>query len=199
MENTDKPEVADVEMESYEETVETGTEDVEGKGENSFDGLSLEDLNKISGRKFESKDEALKHYENLNSLVGDQEIAKLRKEADAKKSEKSEKIDKLAALEAELAQMKQESTRDKFLVKNPTAAGLVDVIEAYAEKNNLTLDEAFDQKFKDLADSSQRKVINQTNRQTPVQSQKVTELAEKARQGDPRATESLVGEMIWKQ
>lgn len=192
----DKPEVTDVETDDlFEENVETGGEDVEGKSEDSLENLTLDEINKVSGREFKSKEEYLKHYENLKSLVGDQEAAKERK---SKQAGKSEETDKLSALEAELASMKQESTRDKFLAKNPTANGLVDIIEAYAEKNGLTLDEAFDQKFKDLAESSQRKVINQKNRQTPVQTQKITDLADRARQGDPNATEELVGEIIWK-
>jgi hypothetical protein len=55
-----------------------------GKGTDRQDGDSavLTFLKEATGREFSSKEEALKSVKNLNSMVGDQSIADLRKKAD---------------------------------------------------------------------------------------------------------------------
>jgi len=164
---------------------EAGTEDVLGKSEVA--NLTLEELNNISGRKFESKEDYIKHYENLKKLVGDQDNAKKRKETP----------DKVSELEKEIAEMKKAGTVKDFLLETPTAKEHLELVEAYAEKQGISLSEAWNTKFANLVESSQKNVINK-NRINPIQSQQITNLAEKARGGDESAQDALINELVWK-
>ena len=166
---------------------EEGTEDVLGKGE--VEELSLDELNKASGREFKSKEAYLKHYKNLNKLVGDQDLAKKRKET------KSEEIDPTAK---ELAELKKDLAKKDFLLETPTAKEFLDVVEAYAEMNDMSLSEAWEAKFTGIAESSQSKNIINKNRTNPVQSQKISELAKLARSGDQDAQDELIEATVWK-
>ena len=196
MENTDKPEVTDAETE-IDESIENifeeaGDTDVEGKSEEAKN-LSREQLEKVAGRKFESDEDFIKHYENLKNLVGDQELAKERK---AKKEEP--KVDKLSEMEQKLARLEKESITKDFLLATPTAKEHLDLVEAYAEKHGLSLSEAWESKVSKLADSSQSRTVINKNRITPVQSQRVVDLAERAKTGDQNATDELINTLVWK-
>lgn len=196
MENTDKPEVTDAETE-IDESIENifeeaGDTDVEGKSEEAK-SLTREQLEKVAGRKFESDEDFIKHYENLKNLVGDQELAKERK---AKKEEP--KGDKLSEMEQKLARLEKESITKDFLLETPTAKEHLDLVEAYAEKHGLSLSEAWESKVSKLAESSQSRTVINKNRITPVQSQRVADLADRARTGDQGATDELINTLVWK-
>lgn len=196
----DKPVDTDVVTETADESIEsifeeTGDTDVEGKSEGAdMSTLSLDDINSVLKREFKTKEEALKSLDGLKRLVGDQELAKERKE---KKTEtKSDVDERIARLE------KQLEVKD-FLLEVPTAKEHLELVEAYAEKQGITLSEAWNSKFAKFAESSQTKgeqgktVINK-NRITPVQSQRISSLAEQARKGDSQAQDALINELIWK-
>lgn len=196
----DKPVDTDVVTEAANESIEsifeeTGDTDVEGKSEGAdMSTLSLDDINSVLKREFKTKEEALKSLDGLKRLVGDQDLAKERKE---KKTEtKSDVDDRIARLE------KQLEVKD-FLLEVPTAKEHLELVEAYAEKQGITLSEAWSSKFAKFAESSQTKgeqgktVINK-NRITPVQSQRISSLAEQARQGNSEAQDALINELIWK-
>ncbi len=196
MENTDKPEVTDAETE-IDESIENifedaGDTDVEGKSEEAKN-LSREQLEKVAGRKFESDEDFIKHYENLKNLVGDQELAKERK---AKKEDT--KVDKLSEMEQKLARLEKESITKDFLLATPTAKEHLDLVEAYAEKHGMSLSEAWESKVSKLAESSQNRTVINKNRITPVQSQRVVDLAERAKTGDQNATDELINTLVWK-
>lgn len=196
----DKPVDTDVVTEAADESIEsifdeTGDTDVEGKSEGAdMSTLSLDDINSVLKREFKTKEEALKSLDGLKRLVGDQDLAKERKE---KKTEtKSDVDDRIARLE------KQLEVKD-FLLEVPTAKEHLELVEAYAEKHGMTLSEAWSSKFAKFAESSQAKgeqgrtVINK-NRINPVQSQRISSLAEQARQGSSEAQDALINELIWK-
>jgi hypothetical protein len=196
----DKPVDTDVVTETADESIEsifeeTGDTDVEGKSEGAdMSTLSLDDINSVLKREFKTKEEALKSLDGLKRLVGDQDLAKERKE---KKTEtKSDVDERIARLE------KQLEVKD-FLLEVPTAKEHLELVEAYAEKQGITLSEAWNSKFAKFAESSQTKgeqgktVINK-NRITPVQSQRISSLAEQARKGDSQAQDALINELIWK-
>lgn len=194
----DKPESADVVTEGVDESIEnifeeTGESDVEGKG-GVADSLSLEEINSTLKREFKTKEEALKSLDGLKRLVGDQELAKERKE----KKEEPKEDDKLSALEQELAQMKKDSVTKDFLLEVPAAKEHLDLVEAYAEKHGMSLSEAWGTKFAKFTEPSQNRVVINKNRITPVQSQQIASLADQARRGDPDATASLINELVWK-
>lgn len=196
----DKPVDTDVVTEAADESIEsifeeTGETDVEGKSEEAdMSTLSLDDINSVLKRDFKTKEEALKSLDGLKRLVGDQDLAKERKE---KKTEtKSDVDDRIARLE------KQLEVKD-FLLEVPTAKEHLELVEAYAEKHGMTLSEAWSSKFAKFAEPSQTKgeqgrtVINK-NRINPVQSQRISSLAEQARQGNSEAQDALINELVWK-
>lgn len=184
--------------EIFEETQEPnqeGTEDVEKKS----DQLSLEKLSALAGRKdnpFKSYEEYQKHYEGLKSLSGDQEAIKERKA----QKELEKKAQEEATAKDEIAQLKKELARKDFLVETQTSKDIIDVIEAYADKNEMTLAEAWNSdKFKSIREASQRasKKITTNNRITPVQAQTVTKLAEEVKAtGSDDAKIKLVSEYL---
>lgn len=183
---TDTSELDDI----FEDDVqEEGAEDVKGKSE--VENLTLEELNKVSGRKFESKADYLKHYAGLKSLVGNQELAKERKKKEVKE-------DTSDAVSRELADLKKDLAKKDFLLETPTAKEYLDIVEAYAEKNNLSLSEAWESKFTQLAESSQSKNVINKNRINPVQSQRTSELAKLARTGNQKAQDDLINELVWR-
>lgn len=176
---------------------EAGQEDVETKSDN----LSLEELNTLAGRTdnpFKSKEEYLKHYEGLKKLSGDQEAIKERKAQ--KEVEELKKKD--SDVSAQLENFKKEIAKKDFLIETPTAKNYIDVIEAYAEKNNMSIDEAWkSEKFKPIAETAERvsKNIITNNRITPIQSQKMDKIAEQVRvTGNDSAKIDLVKEYFKK-
>lgn len=171
MEDNNKPLDSDTSDDNVEEIdelfEEEGKDDVEDKGE-----LSLEELNKVSGREFKSKEEYLKHYENLNKLVGDQTLAKQRKEQKEKKVEVNETAQ-------ELAQLKKDLAKKDFLLDTPTAKPFIEPLEAYAEKHGISFEEAWNSdSFRLIAESSQRvgKKLTTNNKIAPARSKEIDRL-----------------------
>lgn len=173
---------------------ESSTTDAESTG---GEPLTLSEINEISGRKFSSKEEALKHYKHLTSLVGDQkriETEKKAKEAEKALTEKEKLAERIAELE-------RENTIGKFLMAHPTAKESLEVVEAYAEKKGLTLEEAWKNvsgKFVPEAKEDDEVGIKSKQRITPVQSQNIASLKEQALRGSDEAQEALIKEVIWK-
>ena len=171
----------------FEDKAPEGNEDAQGKGEGT---LSLDELNTLAGRKdnpFKTKEEFVKHYGNLKSFVGK------RTEPKPDTSTKEE----LAQLKKEIAKEKEVNT---LLSEAPTAKEHLDIIEAYAEKNGITLIEAWkSDKFKLFAESSQRKkILTTNNRISPLQSKNIQELSEQAKNGSEKAKNELVSEWFGK-
>lgn len=197
MEQNNKPTDADVSEDSNLEDIfdenEKGDTDVADKGE--LNKFSLDELNNISGRKFETKEDFFKHYDGLKNLVGDQELAKQRKEKAAE--EKNDKKPAEDSTAKELAELKKDLAKKDFLLEKPTAKEFIDVVEAYAEKNNITLSEAWESKFK-FAETSQnvQKNIISKNRIAPVHSQRISELAKGARTGNEQSQNELIKEVL---
>lgn len=173
-----------------EETPTEGDEAVEKTG----DQLALEELSTTLGRDIKSKDDALKAIKSLKSLVGDQDAIKERKAQKELEKKQAEE----ASTKEELAQLKKDLAKKDFLISEPTAKDYLEVIEAYAEKNGMSLDEAWkSDKFKPIAEVSQRvaKSVVTNNRIAPVQAQTVNKLAEEVKTtGSDEAKTNLVKE-----
>jgi len=181
-------------LEDLFEDDQPGNEEVE-----KSDQLSLEELNALAGRKdnpFKSKEEYLKHYESLKSLSGDQEAIKERK---AQKELEKKTVEE-KTLKEEMEALKKDLSKKDFLVETPTAKDYLEIVEAYAEKNEMTLVEAWNsEKFKSIAEASQRasKNVITNNRITPVQAQTVNKLAEEVKAtGSDDAKIKLVAEYL---
>jgi len=173
---------------------QAGQKDVAGKS----DSLSLEDFNKAFGREFKSKEEALKHAENLKSFAGDQEAIKERKAQKELEEQKKKGQDALTQVE----ELKKDIAKKDFLIETPTAKTVIEPLEAYAEKHNISLSEAWSSEaFKPIAEASQRisKAPQTNNRINPVQSQAIDKLKEEVKQtGSDTAKIKLVTEYFKK-
>jgi hypothetical protein len=171
-----------------------GQEDVAGKS----DSLSLEDLNKTFGREFKTKEEALKHAENLKSFAGDQEAIKERKAQKELEEQKKKGQDALSRVET----LEKEIAKKDFLIDVPTAKPVLEALEAYAEKQGISLSEAWSSEaFKPIAEASQRisKAPVTNNRINPVQSQAIDKLKEEVKTtGSDTAKIKLVSEYFKK-
>jgi hypothetical protein len=193
---TDAEEFESNDGESLEEGLSqtAGQKDVEGKG----DSLSLEELNKTFGREFKTKEEALKHAENLKSFAGDQEAIKERKAQKELEEQKKKGQDALTRVET----LEKEIAKKDFLIETPTAKPVLEALEAYAEKHSISLSEAWSSEaFKPIAEASQRisrsPVTN--NRITPVRSQTIEKLKEQVKEtGSDTAKVNLVKEYFKK-
>lgn len=183
---------ADEDFDIFEDANDSGEADA-GTGEE----LTLSELNQVSGRTFATKAEALKHYQNLNSLVGDQK----RIETEKKAKEAESKLSKLEQLEAEMRALKSDNSKKDFLLANPQAKDKLELVEAYADKHNLPLDEAWTKiadKFAPVVNEDSDGV-RPKQRITPTQSQNIADLVSAARNGNPDAQEKLIQETILKQ
>lgn len=175
---------------------ESGQEDAKKSG-GEEPALTLAELESFAGRKFASKEDALKHYQNLNSLVGDQkrlETEKKAKEAEAALSEKE-------LLTKKVEELERKNTINEFLQANPSAKDKLDLVEAYAEKSGITLSEAWKKvsdKFAPTQEEEDEVGVKTKQRITPVQSQNIQALTEQARKGSSDAQEELVKELLWK-
>lgn len=176
---------------------ESGQEDVGGEDASA---PNLEEINRITGRNFNSLEDFEKHYNNLNSLVGDQkrvENEKKAKELESLKSQNSpelqERLDRLEAIIAE----------KDFIRENPTAEKALDLVKAVAKAKGVSLEEAWTNEVKDVAESAyaykeEKEIgVRSKNRIIPAQAKKVQELANQIRQtGSDEAKEALVGEWL---
>lgn len=183
------------------------------------EALTLDELNKIAGRTFTKKDDAVKHIEGLKKLVGDQEIASVREKAkqfDTLKGryntliqayaeensmtidEASKDIDKFLAgkttetkteptseLAKEVAQLKSERARDKFISKHPEAEAFIEVVEAVAEKKGISFEEALlDSSLAKLVPKSGGTVTTEPNKRIGVSTEEVGALESAVKKGN---------------
>ena len=195
-----KPPVADSSVQENQDPLDAVHEEGEGNVQNqdveAKEALSLDELNKLAGREgdnsFKSKADFNKHYDNMKGLVGDPE-AHVKNELEGKVEEKEVDLSEKNA--TELAGLKKELATKDFILANEKAKDNIDVIEAYAEKNDMTLSEAWE-KIADKFTSGDSKVIKTNNRINPVQNQKISDLAKNARTGHNKSQENLVAEML---
>lgn len=175
---------------------EASQEDVTDKSDSGE--LSLEDLNKTFGRQFKNKDEALKHAENLKRFAGDQEAIKERKAQKELEEQKKKEQDALTRVE----NLEKEIAKKDFLINTPTAKPALEALEAYAEKQGISLEEAWQSEaFKPIAEASQRisKQPITNNRINPVQPKQLDALKEEvAKTGSDSAKLKLVQEYFKK-
>ena len=182
---------ADTDFDIFNDETESTTD--AGTGEE----LTLSELQEISGRTFASKADALKHYQHLNSLVGDQK----RLESEKKAKEAEAKLSELERIQKEVETLKKDNSKKEFLLANPQAKDKLELVEAYANQNNLPLNEAWTKiadKFATVAESENSDGVRPKQRITPTQSQNIAELVAAARTGNPDSQEALIQEVILK-
>lgn len=175
--------------------VDEGVKDVDGT--KTLDSLTLEELNLKAGRSgsnaFKSKDDFFKHYENLKSFVGKQE----KKEVNQAEDKSFDVMTKISSIEAKLAEK-------DFISEVPEAKDYLDIIKAVAKDKQITLEEAWDENLKEIAEgASARKKeleigVKSKNRINPAQSPKIQKLAELAKSGSTAAQEAFLREALGK-
>lgn len=181
---------------------EAGTTDVEGEGNGGADTLDLTTFSKLAGREFTSNEDLIKHYKGLNSLVGDQKIAELRKLEEAGKSGTQNAPAGDDDLKARLETMEKTLVKKDFLLDTPTAREYLDLVEAVSEKKGISLNEAW-KEIETKVQTSQ----GQSNGQTPLigknrvnppdNAGEIQSLTERAQNGDEAARMELVQKTVY--
>lgn len=194
MEETDiKPDLTD----SDEESSDLGDLFDEGEtNENvTSDAITLKEFEELSGRKFNSIDDAKKHYQNLKSFVGK---ANQSKEETVERTSKDSSIDSVLA---EMKELKAQVAERDFILETPQAKGSLNLLRKVAKADGISLSEAWEQ-VKDMATSAEeykkgRDVgVNSNKRINPVVSEKNKEVVEAARRGNIEARDTLVAQHL---
>lgn len=190
MEETDiKPDLTDSSEESSD------LSDLFDEGETNenvtSDAITLKEFEELSGRKFNSIDDAKKHYQNLKSFVGK---ANQSKEETVEMTSKDSSIDSVLA---EMKELKAQVAERDFILETPQAKGSLNLLRKVAKADGISLSEAWEQ-VKDMATSAEeykkgRDVgVNSNKRINPVVSEKNKEVVEAARRGNIEARDTLV-------
>lgn len=153
--------------------------------------LTMEELEKVAGRKFSSKEDFEKHYTNLKSFVGKANQSEKKEDVETKKDSS---IDSVLA---EMKELKAQVVERDFVLDNPKAKGSLSLVRKVAKADGISLSEAWEQ-VKDIAVSAEeykkgRDVgVNSKTRINPIVSEKNKETVELARHGDINAGDALV-------
>lgn len=147
----------------------------DGKKDGSADvqGLSLGDLNIITGREYKTREDAMRHIKELNSLIGDDKIATDRKLAEEyskilgeyaandglsrdearkellanlnkeRKEKPQEKDSEASRLSRKISNLEYRLEKEDFLRAYPKAEKLVSVIADGARATGVTLEEYY--------------------------------------------------------
>lgn len=192
MEETD---IKPVDTDSDEESSDLGDLFDEGEtNENvTSDAITLKEFEELSGRKFNSIDDAKKHYQNLKSFVGKANQSK-EETVERKETSKDSSIDSVLA---EMKELKAQVAERDFILETPQAKGSLNLLRKVAKADGISLSEAWEQ-VKDMATSAEeykkgRDVgVNSNKRINPVVSEKNKEVVEAARRGNIEARDTLV-------
>ncbi len=196
MEEDIKPDVTDSTFEenqvaeAIDDLFEEGDpNDVEAAEEPSF---KLSEFEEMAGRKFESLDDAKKHYQNLKSFVGKKTGEVVKANPDNSGADLDGKIQ--AGIKAAL--------EEQSLSSNKESKDYLDLVKAVAKDKGISLKEAWEKHVKDtaIAASEYKKGrdvgVNSKTRINPMVSQKMKELEDSARQGSPEAKDDLVAKHL---
>ncbi|MEA1925855.1 MAG: hypothetical protein U9M90_01235 [Patescibacteria group bacterium] len=190
-----------------EEEEEVGEEDVGGDSQTQEADL-LKKVGAVMGRDFESLEDAKKHYQNLNSLVGDQERVKKEKELQDLKKKQKEEAKQRDTYAKRIEALEEVNEKSTFLSLNPDAEDTYEFLDSYAKAQGVSVDDAWKgsdnvKPFKDIAEgyiaSKKDKDIgvNSRNRITPDQTKKLNALRkEVAEGGGTEAQQDLVKETL---
>lgn len=192
MEDTD---IKPVDTDSSEESSDLSDLFDEGEtNENvTSDAITLKEFEELSGRKFNSIDDAKKHYQNLKSFVGKANQSK-EETVERKETPKDSSIDSVLA---EMKELKAQVAERDFILETPQAKGSLNLLRKVAKADGISLSEAWEQ-VKDMATSAEeykkgRDVgVNSNKRINPVVSEKNKEVVEAAKRGNIEARDALV-------
>lgn len=206
-----KPESSDAEdldeLFGEEAEEEAGEKDV-GDDDQTQDANLLKSMGEIMGREFKNLDDAKKHYQNLNSLVGDQERFKKEQELQDLKEKQTEEAKQKDTYSKRIEALEKVNEKSTFLGINPDAEETYGFLESYAKDKEVSPSEAWEgkddvQPFKDIAEgyiaSKKDKDIgvNSKNRITPDQTKKLNTLRKDVSDGGGvAAQEELVKETL---
>ena len=196
MEETD---IKPVDTDSDEESSDLGDLFDEGEtNENvTSDAITLKEFEELSGRKFNSIDDAKKHYQNLKSFVGKANQSK-EETVERKETSKDSSIDSVLA---EMKELKAQVAERDFILDTPQAKGSLNLLRKVAKADGISLSEAWEQ-VKDMATSAEeykkgRDVgVNSNKRINPIVSEKNKEVVEAAKRGNIEAGDTLVAQHL---
>jgi hypothetical protein len=194
-----KPEYADSAVsEDLEEVLgeELSTEDVGGEEASP----NLAEINRITGRDFDSLEDFEKHYQNLNSLVGDQKRIENEKKARELEKIKGSGDQQLRSI---VEGLQSQLVEKDFLAENPSAKSSLDLVKAVAQSKSLTLQEAWDNHIKDTwekasAYNEEKEIgIRSKQRILPTEAKEIKSLVEKVtKSSNTEDKEALVSKWL---
>jgi len=183
---------------------EEGAENVSDTAPEStpaVESLTLEELNKLAGREFSSKEDFAKHYGNLKSFVGKRVPVK---PAQATTSETQESAEKLA----DVFVTRDELAKRDFIASHPEAKDIADDIFTVATVEGVIPEELYQKRYRPLveakaarekAEAEEKAIGTTTSRLSPQNEQRIQQLAKEYRD-NPNAgrevQENLVREIL---
>lgn len=183
--------------EGQEDAAVKAPSDSDGESADAKEQADLAVIERATGRKFKSHEDAEKYLKNLNSLVGDNTISAQRKEAEFAKSivsqyanengltyaEAKAKLESLVAPSKTVpadasapSQNKQvyidpridELERKDFLRENPSASPYLEKIDRYAKLNGQTLSAAYEELYGDILSEQAKKQQSEAKRKEKI-------------------------------
>ena len=139
--STDPSEVELAAEESAENVSDTAPESTP-----AVESLTLEELNKLAGREFSSKEDFAKHYGNLKSFVGKRVPVK---PAQATTSETQESAEKLA----DVFVTRDELAKRDFIASHPEAKDIADDIFTVATVEGVIPEELYQKRYRPLVEA----------------------------------------------
>lgn len=196
MEEDIKPDATDSNIE--ESTISEEISDLFEEGEADAvepaekPALTLEQIEQVTGRKFDSVEDFEKHYKNLSSFVGKKQATQEEPKTVQEPQDNDAKIQ--AAVKAAL--------EEQSLASNPESKDFLDLAKAVARDKGISLTEAWNKHVKPLAtDASEYRKgrdvgVNSRTRINPAISKRNEAMMQAAAQGDPQAADALVGDFL---
>jgi len=190
---------------------EEGGQDV--SEETSSEESVVQEFEEIAGREFKDFDDVKKHYENLKEFSGTEEAQELREKAQ-KFEELQEKADGLLGdmseedkeeieekeKEGRLDKLEEKFHKSEFLRDYPDAGEHMELVEAVADKKDVSYEKAWNGYVEDYGVSKSEKEKEKSDstkskpRVAPEKREKINQLAKQASDSD-EAAEELVSEL----
>lgn len=219
MENEIKP--LEANPEGSELKPAEGTEDVSKAkdleaGAQPSEELTLEEINKITGREFKNREEFEKHYKELSSFVG-QNPQELKEKAEAfdkmiedanKIVDEAESTGELEKIEvpSEIEEVKRKIEEMELSKSYPEAEKVKETIYSIAQAEGISLKEAYEKHLKDLVTSKlevekskaeEITGIESKSRIAPGESAEISQLIDKVQKTDSlEAKQKLVEKIL---
>lgn len=155
--------------------------------------LEVEELKKITGRDYKTKDDVVKHIEELNKFVGDKSIAEARKKAseydklmaEAKIISGEDKTNQNINEPSEISKLREDFERSELLRKHPESESVLQTIQAISKAEGISMQSAYEKHLEPIVkakleadkakETEQNISVNSKQRMTSDKANKLSE------------------------